>query len=143
MSLAKLPYFRRVKWQPDKAELRRFAIAMLVGFAVLGGLSAWRHHGVTQGVIALWSAGLALAVASQIPGLGRLAYLAVYLTSSFIGHFVSKVVLFLVFVLVFVPIGALLRLLGKDILRVRPDKPRAIWTPMKFGKESNRYYRQF
>ncbi len=138
-----LPYFRRVKWHPDKEELRSFALAMLVGFALLGGLSVWRHYGVTRGAVGLWGIGIGLALAASIPGLGRLAYLAVYLPSSFIGHFVSKIVLFFVFSLVFVPIGVLLKLLGKDLLRLRPVKPRAVWTSMKSVKGSTRYYRQF
>jgi hypothetical protein len=143
MKLKNLPYFRRVKWNPDKAELRRFAIAMLVGFAVLGALGIWRRHGITQATIVLWGIGVGLALASLIPGLNRIAYLAVYLPSSFIGHFVSKIVLFLVFFLVFFPVGALLRLLGKDLLRLRPGKPRAIWTSMNSVRDSRRYYRQF
>jgi hypothetical protein len=143
MSLKDLTYFKRVKWQPDASELRKFSIAMLVGFAVLGALSALRHHGVQWGSISLWSLGAVLAIAAWIPGLGRIAYLAVYVPSSFIGHFVSKIVLFFVFFLVFVPIGVLLRLLGKDLLRLRPATPRASWTPMNSLKSSNRYYRQF
>jgi len=116
---------------------------MLVGFAVLGGLSVWKHHGVTRGAEELWGLGFGLALAASIPHLDRLAYLAVYLPASFIGHFVSKIVLFLVFFLVFVPIGVLLRLFGKDLLRLRPVKPRAVWISMKSVKGSARYYRQF
>src|SRR5262245_54759920 len=101
MNFKKLPYFRRVNWNPDKAELRRFAIAMLVGFAVLGALGIWKRGGITQATIVLWGIGIGLALASFIPGLNRVGYLAVYLPSSFIGHFVSKIVLFLVFFLVF------------------------------------------
>jgi len=138
-----LPYFRRVKWHPDKGELRSFAIAMLVGFALLGGLSVWRHYGVTRAALGLWGIGICLALAASIPVLDRLAYLAVYLPSSFVGHFISKIVLFFVFSLVFVPIGVLLKLLGKDLLRLRPVKPRAVWASMKPVKGSTRYYRQF
>ena len=116
---------------------------MLVGFALLAGLSVWRHHGVTSGAVGLLAVGLGLALSAAIPGLNRLAYLAVYLPTSFIGHYVSKVVLFFVFILVFVPIGLLLRLLGKDILRLRSTKPRAVWLTVSSAKESNRYYRQF
>ena len=78
-----------------------------------------------------WGIGLGLAVAALIPGLNRVAYLAVYLPASFVGHYVSKIVLFLVFFLVFAPIGILLRVLGKDLLRLRPAKPRAVWTSVK------------
>jgi Family of unknown function (DUF5989) len=143
VSFKDLAYFRRVKWHPEKGELRSFAIAMLVGFTVLGGLSVWRHHGVTRAAIGLWGIGFGLALAASIPGFGRFAYLAVYLPTSFIGHFISKIVLFFVFFLVFVPIGVLLRLLGKDLLRLRPVKPRAVWISMKSIEGSARYYRQF
>ena len=143
MSLKELTYFKRVKWNPDKDELRKFSVAMLVGFAALGAISALRHHGIQWGALTLWSVGLILAIAAWIPGLNRLAYLAVYVPSSFIGHFVSKIVLFFVFFLVFAPLGVLLRLLGKDLLRLRPATPRATWTRMNSLKSSNRYYRQF
>jgi len=116
---------------------------MFVGFTVLGLLSIWRHHGLTKVAIVLWALGIILAVCAMIPGLGRWAYLAVYVPSSFIGYFVSKVILFFVFFVVFVPIAALLKLLGKDLLRLRPPSPRAEWTPMNSTRDSNRYYRQF
>jgi hypothetical protein len=143
MSFTKLPFFRHVKWNPDRKELRSFAIAMLVGFAVLGSLATWRNHHITRGAMVMWGLGLGLAVAAMIPGLGRAAYLAVYLPSNFIGYFVSKVVLFFIFFLVFVPIGALLKLLGKDLLRLKPKPPRAVWGPVSSAKDPNRFYRQF
>jgi len=143
MKLKSLPHFKRVQWNPDTGELRSFAIAMLVGFALLAGLSVWRHHGVTASALVFLAVSLGLALSAAIPGLNRVAYLAVYLPTSFIGHYVSKVVLFFVFILVFVPIGLLLRLLGKDILRLRSAKPRAVWSTVSSAKESRRYYRQF
>lgn len=91
----------------------------------------------------MWGLGFGLAVAALIPGLGRAAYLAVYLPTNFIGYFVSKVLLFFIFFLVFVPIGALLKLLGKDLLRLKPKAPRAVWGPVKSVRDPNRYYRQF
>lgn len=143
MNLRELPYFRHVKWDPDRSELRRFAIAMLVGFSVLGLLSSWRHGSISTPAMVLLGVGIFLAVTAMIPGLDRVVYLAVMLPTSFIGYFMSKVVLFLIFFLVFVPIGALLRLLGKDILRLRPQSPRAIWVTTNSVKDSSRYYRQF
>ena len=143
MKFSELPFFRHVKWFPDRIELRRFAIAMLVGFTLLGALAVWRNHGFTRASMVMFALGVVLAVAAMIPGLSRFAYLAVYIPSSFIGFFVSKVILFVVFFLVFVPIGALLKLLGKDLLRLRPEKPRAVWTSMNSIRDANRYYRQF
>jgi hypothetical protein len=116
---------------------------MLIGFFLLGVLSSWRQARISELATVFWGIAIVLALTSLIPGLGRFVYLMVMVPSSFVGYFVSKVVLFLIFFLVFVPTGLLLRLLGKDLLRLRPKKPRAVWTPTNSVKESDRYYRQF
>jgi hypothetical protein len=143
MKFTELPFFHRVRWDPDRGELRNFAIAMLIGFGILGLLTILRHKDLTQGTLVLWTIGFVLAISAIIPGLGRMAYLAVYLPSSFVGYFVSRIMLFFVFFLVFVPLGAILKLLGKDLLRLHPKGPRAIWQTINATKDSNRYYRQF
>ncbi|HYE65986.1 MAG TPA: SxtJ family membrane protein [Pyrinomonadaceae bacterium] len=135
--------FQHVQWQPDSRELRRFAVAMLVGFTILGLIAAWRTNNLGTFPLVLWSLGIGLAVAALVPGLGRAAYLAVYLPTSIIGYIVSHVILFLMFFLVFVPIGLILRLTGKDLLRLRPQGSRAVWMHMETKKHSDSYYRQF
>ena len=139
-SLKVLPFFRHVKWNPDARELRRFAVAMLIGFAVLGLLAAWRAGGINNVAIVLWSTGVVLAVAAFVPKLGRVAYLSVYLPTSIIGFVVSTVILTLMFFLVITPLGILLRLLGKDLLQQQRQKR---WTPVTRVKTEDSYYRQF
>ncbi|HJT27539.1 MAG TPA: SxtJ family membrane protein [Pyrinomonadaceae bacterium] len=143
MKVAALPFFQHVKWNPDAGELRRFAIAMLIGFFVLGALSAWKTKGIGTGSIALWSIGVVLAVAAFVPKLGRIAYLAVYLPTSIIGYVVSNVMLALMFFLVITPLGFVLKLTGKDILQQRRQKRETQWTPVKETKNEDSYYRQF
>jgi len=143
MKLATLPFFQHVKWQPDARELRRFAIAMLIGFAVLGALSAWKAKGVHTGPIVLWTIGVTLAVASFVPKLGRIAYLAVYLPTSIIGYVVSNVMLTLMFFLVITPLGIIMKLMGKDVLQQRRPNRTTQWTPVKETKNQDSYYRQF
>ena len=135
--------FKHVNWDPDAAELRRFAVSMLIGFAVLGLLAAWRHHAFGTTTFVLWAVGAALAVAAFVPGLGRAAYLAVYVASSAIGYVVSHVILFAIFFLIFTPIAFLLRLMGKDLLQLRVPAGQSLWVerPAPRGKDS--YYRQF
>ena len=143
MKIATLPFFQHVKWRPDARELRRFAIAMLIGFFVLGVLSAWKTKGVHMGSIVLWSIGASLAVTAFVPKLGRIAYLAVYLPTSIIGYVVSNVMLTLMFFLVITPLGIVMKLMGKDVLQQRrPDRPTQ-WTPVKETKNEESYYRQF
>lgn len=143
MKISQLPFFRHVNFHPDRGELRRFAIAMVVGFTILGALAAWHTSELSTRTFVLWGIGIALAACAFIPGLGRIAYLGVYLPSSVVGYVVSHVVLALLFFLVFVPIGIMLRLTGKDLLRLRPGSPRALWMPLEPKDDIKSYYRQF
>lgn len=143
MNLRTLPPFRHVNWEPDAGELRRFARAMLAGFGLLGLLAAWRHGGAGPAALALWGAGLLLAAAAQVPAAARPAYLAVYLPASLMGYVVSHVLLTAVFYLLFFPLGLLLRLLGKDLLRLRPPGEGGNWSVHPQVREPSRYYRQY
>ena len=143
MKVATLPFFQHVKWRPDARELRRFAIAMLIGFFVLGALSAWRAKGIGTGSVVLWSIGVSLAVAAFVPKLGRIAYLAVYLPTSIIGYVVSNVMLTVMFFLVITPLGVFMKLMGKDVLQQRRPDRTTQWTPVKETKTEDSYYRQF
>jgi hypothetical protein len=143
VKLTALPFFQHVKWQPDARELRRFAIAMLVGFFVLGVLSAWRAKGIGTGSIVLCSIGVTLAIGAFVPKLGRIAYLAVYLPTSIIGYVVSNVMLTLMFFLVITPLGIIMKLMGKDVLQQRRPARTTQWTPVKEIKNKDSYYRQF
>jgi len=138
MKLKQLSCFHYLNWNPGGKELRSFALAMLVGFAVIGLMVAWRHGGVDRASLILWGVGAGLAIAAVIPGLGRIAYLAVYVPTSILGHFLSQAILGLMFALVFVPIALLLRLMGKDLLRLRRLP---VWVRARSLGSS--YYNQF
>ncbi len=135
--------FQRINWRPDRKELRRFAVAMLVGFSLLGLLAAWRAQEITNGSIILWGTGLFLAIAAFVPKAGRAAYLGVYIPTSVIGYVVHAAVLALVFFVVITPVGVLLRAMGKDPLRRRRPKQNAGWLRAKEVKTEDNYYRQF
>lgn len=143
MDITTLTFFQHVKWRPDARELRRFAVAMLIGFFVLGALAAWRAKGIGTGSMALWGIGVFLASAAFVPKLGRIAYLAVYLPTSIIGYVVSHVMLTLMFFFVITPLAIILRLLGKDVLQQRREKNKPAWVPVKGVKNKESYYRQF
>jgi hypothetical protein len=143
VNVAALPFFQHVKWRPDARELRRFATAMLIGFFVLGAVSAWRARGIGTGSVVLWSIGASLAVAAFVPKLGRITYLAVYLPTSIIGYVVSNVMLTLMFFLVITPLGIVMKLMGKDVLQQRRPDRTTQWTPVKETKNEESYYRQF
>jgi hypothetical protein len=141
--MKQLPCFQHVNWRPDRRELGRFALAMLVGFGVLGLLAALRAWSVGATSITLWLVGAALAVGALVPGLGRWVYLLVYVPTSVLGYVVSHVVLTLLFYLVFTPLGGLLRLLGYDLLQLRATRGRSNWQPTRSTRQADRYYHPF
>ena len=137
-----LPFFKRVNWDPDAEELRKFALAMFIGFAIIGLLGALRTHQIGTPSKALWAMGVVLAIAAYIPGLGRSAYLAVYVPSTVLGYVISHVLLTIIFLAVFTPLGLFLRLLGKDLLLTR-RKVNTAWETHTHSTERSSYYRQF
>ena len=142
MDLKSLRCFQHLDWSPDAASLRRFAISMLVGFAVIGGIAYLRTHSLrTAGIFA--AIGTALALLAVIPGVGRIVYLAIYLPTSVIGFLISQVLLSLVFFAVVTPIALLLRLLGKDLLQIRAGSAKSLWVDHRRKMDPRSYYRQF
>jgi hypothetical protein len=143
MKIRELPCFQHVHWRPSKTDLRGFVVAMPVGAAAAGAVLAWRSGGITPAVETLWGAGLALALAALVPGLGRAAYLAVFVPASVMGYLISTVVLTGAFFLVFVPFGLVLRIAGRDALSLRPPPRPGGWRAARALGDRAGYYRQF
>jgi hypothetical protein len=143
MQFTKLPCFQHLNWHPERTELRQFAWAMLVGFALLGLLAAARAWSFGSATWLLWLAGAALAGGALVPGLGRYVYLFVYVPVSMLGYVVSHLVLTLIFFLVFAPLGALLNLLGYDLLQRRQPRGQSNWRALAPQRSNERYYHQF
>ena len=143
MRIRHLPCFRSVNWNPDRAERRRFAVAMLVGFTLMGLAKMVHQHHPSGGVVLLVGIGIALALGAVIPGLGRATYLGVYLPTSVIGYGVSQTILTLIFFLLFAPLGLVLGWLGNDLLRLRRRGAQSEWIARRGSREPGSYYRQF
>ena len=142
MSIRQLRCFHDINWSPTSRDLQSFAKSMLIGFGIIGALIAWRQGGVGSISVILWIVGLVLAAATFIPGIGKAAFLLVYLPSALIGFVISHVVIFLLFLLLFVPIGAFLRLVGKDLLRLKRPRSSTLWWTHSPPRDSRYYYSQ-
>ena len=125
-------------------ELRQFAGIMFVCLALLGGLFLWRGKSYFWCFFVLSAvfAGLGLALPAAL-GPVRKAWMKL---SAVIGWFMSRLILTVLFYLVLTPIGLVLRLLGKDILKVRfaHSSPGTYWVPKPDRDDQNQdYTRQF
>lgn len=110
---------------------RAFGFTMAVAGLVFGGLSAWKAGGFTATAAVLWALALgfgsvALVAPSRLAPLNR-AWLKLGLL---INRIVGPLATGIVFFLVVTPIGLMLRLAGKDPLRLKRDPGAAsYWIP--------------
>ncbi len=143
MNLKELQCFQHVQWNPSATELRTFARAMLIGFAVIGLLAAWRQGGFGPATFTLWAIGAGLAIAAFVPVVGKFAYLAIYVVSGIIGFVISRIILTLVFYLLFAPLGLVLKVMGKDFLHARRNPAATEWIAHPRVSDRQSFYRRF
>jgi hypothetical protein len=116
-------------------EGRRFAFTVGTAFIVLGAISAWRGHQIPPRV--LWALGGPLLMAGLLVP-GKLSYVHHYWMA--LGHAISKVtapiVVGAMYFLVLTPVGAVMRLFGRNPLRHR-EKDGGFWVPVPSRGKSN------
>jgi cytochrome c biogenesis factor len=127
-----------------RKELRKFAFALTGVAAVFALLLLWRRRETASDVFFVL-AGYALLSALLFPPAIRPARWALLEIGHALGWFNTRLILILLFYLVFTPIGLLLRLLGKDLLNRRFDRDAATyWVDReKEPFDPKRYERQF
>ena len=99
---------------------RQFGLVFAAVFALLGLRPLW--HGGPAGTSALVVAGLCVLIATIRPAFLHPLNQAWTKLGQLLGRIVNPVVTALLFFLVFTPAGLLMRLLGKDPLRLRPER---------------------
>ncbi len=121
------------KYQEDPKEWRKSTLLSAVALAVLSSLLRWRRvlpAGVWLGVVGAMACVALLAVIQPrwFRGYYRVsAWLGFYLAQA-----LGRVCLMLVFVLLLVPLGLVLRVMGKDLLRLkRAPTASTYWVPAK------------
>jgi hypothetical protein len=133
-----------LSFAPVPRALRRFAAAWLLLFAALACWQGFRQEHVQM---ALVLAGVALGIGTlglMQPRLLRPLYVAVLIAAFPVGWTMSRVLLAGVFYGLFMPLGFLFRLLGRDVLcrRLRPERS-TYWTAKPAAADAGSYFRQF
>jgi hypothetical protein len=130
--------------QPSPRDLRGFGIGLAIFTLVVAGLSYYRHRDLltVEWIVGIgW--GLSL-VYFAIPPLRRPIYFGWVYATYPIGWTISNLVLALLFYLVVTPIALILRLTGRDMLKLRFDRDaKSYWRPHDPGGSIERYFRQF
>lgn len=128
---------------PPQKLLRQFAGLCLV---VFGGLAVWRvaHIGL-DGWAGLWAAlGVGIGSVGLIrPSAVRFIYTGWMIAAFPIGWTISRLMLALMFYLVFTPVALVFRLMRRDALHLRRSSGASYWRAKPGAAQSDEYFRQF
>ena len=143
--------FKEINWQPDTAELRKFAWSLIIGFpciAIVFFLAKWAK---TQSVpeprffLLLGGIGAAAGVVSLlIRPLARLLYPVWYFLAACVGIVMANLIFAVLFYGLFTPIGLFMRVIGRDALNLKWKKSAAThWIDAPPAPPAERYFSQF
>lgn len=136
--------FINTDWNPTRKDLTVFSL-LLIAFGAVVGLII--HHKTGSAANAVRFAGVCAAVG--IAGLIfepfiRVVYVVWMTLVSPIGFTVSLLVLAIAFYGVIWPIGFVMRLAGRDALKLRLDRSaKSYWQVRKQTTDPRRYFRQY
>jgi hypothetical protein len=130
-----------MNWRPSDRQLRQFGLIAMFAMPLLGWL--WRLDLTVVAGLAMIGAGMALISLVYAPIL-RGPYVALCLVTLPIGIVVGELMLLVGFYGVFLPIGMIVRWLGRDDLQ-RSFEPQAntYWQPKAPPNGPGSYLRQF
>ena len=130
----------RLKEQPN--EWRKFTAVMTFACGVMAALLHTRKILSRELLIAVWSGLGVILLASLLAPRWFKGFYRVGMTASFhIGQVMGKVILTIFFLVLLTPLGLLLRLLGQDLLRLKPDKTATTyWRPAKTNRQFDRLF---
>ena len=133
-----------VNRNPSAATLRQFALIVLPVFvALFGGLLWWRSDSVTAAAIVWGLGGLAALGAIASREVARQLFVGLQVITYPIGLVVSTVVLAFLFYAVFTPFALIMRLAGRDALRLRKGDDSSHWVPYKQKDDPADAFRQY
>ena len=135
-----------INFKPKTRELRQFAGIWFPAFCALVAFWTWKGGAAPIWPQSILGVGVVLGlVGLAVPAIIRPVFIGLSVLTFPIGWVISNVLLFLVFVLVFTPIGLLMRALGRDPMTRRLDRnASSYWIahdPAAGG--AKRYFRQF
>jgi hypothetical protein len=130
------------KLKEDPREWRKFAWAALAVLAIVA-MVLWRRGALSlEGFLSVAGAVLLLAVGAALrPQSVRPVYRVAMTAGFYLGQVMGRLLLTLAFILVVTPLGVMLRIAGKDLLRLRRDRRSAsYWQPACFTSHFDRQF---
>ena len=126
-----------------KSDLRNFGITVGIILLVIGGFLFWKEKESFQIFLAIGIILFLTAIA--LPSVLKPVYWIWMIIAIILGWFMTRVILSLLFYVIFTPIGLTLRFFGKQFLELRWDKSKESYWNYKITKQYKKtdYERQF
>jgi hypothetical protein len=129
---------------PGVRELRAFARLWLPLFVVMLGAMIWWRAGSLTGAVVAWIVGAAVAAAVLAsPHVARIVFVGLMTVTYPIGLVISIVALAFMFFVVFTSFALVMRLWGRDALRLRQRSATSHWTPYHQDDQPEQAFRQY
>jgi hypothetical protein len=128
-----------------KKEQRDIRLVFLIFCAIFTAL-AWRHYPSISSYVLIGLVLILLPLIAFHPLLLRPVFKLWLKVAKAVGWFNTQIILTLVYILIFIPFGLLMRLFRKDQMRRKLQKEKeTYWEPYEQGglNDRNRYERQF
>ena len=142
--------FENVNRNPNIHDLRKFALTLLLGMPVVGGIWTgiiwWSQDILNLWILAVFSAiGIMACSLSLISKpAGRLIYICWHTFGAIIEMVISLVSTLIMYYLTIVPIGIIMRLIGREPLQLRIERDKeTYWKDCKKNTDLKRYFRQY
>jgi hypothetical protein len=132
----------KLRLKEDPREWRKFGLSSALVLALLTGLLCWRGWVSRPAAVAALTGLLAVALLAMArPRWLRGPYRAGMKVSHALGRVVAPLVLGVIFLLVLTPLGLVLRLLGKDLLRLRRNPgATTYWQPVSGTRDLTKMF---
>jgi hypothetical protein len=128
---------------PSPRTLRQFAALFLIVFVLVAGLRVWRGDTGTL-TTAIAVTGVVIGLLGLVrPEAIRYVYTGWMIAAFPIGWTISRVIVTLLFYVVFTPFALVFRLIGRDALRRRRHTLTTYWLETNAAEPPESYYGQF
>jgi hypothetical protein len=141
--------FVQLNWKPDRRELRQFGAIFMGGFVLIGLVKYfWPFEWLLSQnkTFGLWMIGIGVVVGAIALTGSRIAlpfYWAWLGIAYVLGNIMSRVIITLIYFLLFTPMRVLGSLAGRDKLQLKKAVKDSYWLDISLPKEAKKYERQF
>lgn len=135
--------FADLKQQPSAADLRGFRLIVAIGGVAMALVLYVLEHRHAAGA-GLGAAAIGVALLSFVPGLGRWLFAGWMGLGLALGRVTTPILLGVVWLVLFAPLGMVFRLLGRDAMKRRFPAPEpTFWEPHDAARKVDSYFQQF